>query len=333
MADILSQEEIDALLNALSTGELSVEEIKREEEEKKIREYDFRRPSKFSKEQIRVFDMVHENFARSLSNYLSGKLRTFVNINIASIDQITFGEFLRSIPSPSFIVVFSAPEFHGNTILEINPEIVYTIVDRLLGGPGSTGNLKRPPTDIEMSVMRKEVNVVLNLLSSAWEHVFSFNPAVESVETNAQFVQIAPQSEMSLLVTFFVSVGNVEAFMNVCWLSSTLEPFAERLSTQAWFVKKGEISEEEKKKLRENLETVQVELVAELGRSVLTLRELLTLEVGDVIRLNTKKDEDVTIRVQGKPRFLGRLGKFRGYNAVRVRKLIHPDELEKEGWE
>jgi len=333
MADILSQEEIDALLNALSSGELSVEEIKKEEEEKKIKEYDFRRPSKFSKEQIRVFDMVHENFARSLSNYLSGKLRTFVNVNIASVDQITFGEFLRSVPSPSFIVVFSASELHGNTILEINPEIVYTIVDRLLGGPGTSGRLNRSPTDIEMSVMKREVNVILNLLSGAWEHIFSFTPTIESIETNAQFVQIAPQSEMSLLVTLFVSVGNVEAFMNVCWLSSTLEPFAERLSTQAWFVKKGEVKAEERRKLEESLESVRVELVAELGRSTLTLRDFLNLEEGDVIRLDTKRDEDIVVRIQGKPRFFGRMGKFKGYKAVKVNRVIRPEDLEKEGWQ
>ncbi|MCD6462554.1 MAG: flagellar motor switch protein FliM [Thermotogae bacterium] len=332
MADVLSQEEIDALLNALSKGELSVEEIKEREEKEKIKVYDFRRPSKFSKEQIRTFDMVHENFGRALSTYLSGRLRTFVNVSIASIDQITYGEFLRSIPSPTFIVVFSAPEFTGNTILEINPEIIYTIVDRLLGGPGIPGNINRAPTEIEMNVMRREVQVILNLLSNAWENIIKFTPAVESIETNSQFVQVAPQSEMSLLVTMLVSIGQIEAFLNICWLSSTLEPFSERLSTQTWFVsKKTGRSEDTRRLLEESIKAVKVEVAAELGRSQITLREFLTLDVGDIIRLNSRVGDDALIRVQGKPRFYGKPGKYRGKKAIRITGVIAPETVEEEG--
>ncbi len=327
MSDVLSQDEIDKLLQALKSGELSVEEIKREE--KRVKLYDFRRPSKFSKEHVRVFDMIHENFARSVSTYLSGRVRTFVSINLASIDQITYEEFIRSLPAPAFIVVFSAPEFVGSAILEMNLELFYTILDLILGGPGTT-NVKRPPTEIEISIMRKEVMNILANLAQAWGDVYAFSPTIESIENNPQFVQIAPPSEMILLISLFLTIGKTEGFMNVCWPSSLMEPLMDRLSSRNWFkvAKKEEASEKLQKDLVENLGQMNVAINAVLGEAILTVREILELEVGDVIRLKSHKDEDITLQVQGKTKFLARPGTYKGYRAVKITKVVEPEVEE-----
>lgn len=327
MSDILSQDEIDRLLQALRSGELSAEEIKREE--KKVKVYDFRRPSKFSKEHIRVFDMIHENFARSVSTYLSGRVRTFVSINLASIDQITYEEFIRSLPSPAFIVVFSAPEFAGSAIFEMNLELFYAILDLILGGPGIS-NVKRPPSEIEISIMRKELMNILANLAQVWSDIFSFSPTIESIENNPQFVQIAPSNEMILLVSLFLTIGKTEGFMNICWPSSLMEPFMDRLSSRNWFkvARKEQISEKLQKDLLTNLNQMNISLNAVLGEAVLTVREVLELEVGDVIRLKSHKDEDIVVNVQGKPKFLARPGIYKGYRAVKITKIIEPEVEE-----
>lgn len=327
MSDVLSQDEIDKLLQALKSGELSAEEIKREE--KKVKPYDFKRPSKFSKEHVRVFDMIHENFARAVSTYLSGRVRTFVSINLASIDQITYEEFIRSLPAPALIVVFSAPEFVGSAILEMNLELFYTILDLILGGPG-VPNIKRPPSEIEISIMRKELMNILANLSQAWSDIFGFSPTIESIENNPQFVQIAPPSEMVLLVSLFLTVGKTEGFMNICWPSSLMEPFMDRLSSRNWFkvVKKEQASEKIQQDLLNNLNQMKIVLSAVLGEAVLTVREILELEVGDVIRLKSHKDEDITVHVQGKVKFLARPGNYKGYKAVKITKIVEPEVKE-----
>ncbi|MEJ5229542.1 MAG: flagellar motor switch protein FliM [Pseudothermotoga sp.] len=329
MADVLSQEEIDRLLQAVSTGEVSIEEIKKEET-KKVKPYDFRRPSKFSKEHIRVFDMIHENFARSVSTYLSGRVRTFTNINLASIDQISYEEFVRSLPTPSFIVIFTAPEFVGNAILEMNLEIFYTILDLILGGPGIP-HVKRTPSDIEVSIMRKEVLNILTNLAQAWNEVYHFVPSIESIENNPQFVQIAPPNEMVLLVSLFITIGKTEGFLNICWPSSLTEPFMDRLTSRSWFTMKREkLSEKMLEDLKQNIRTMNVKLSAILGESVLTVKEVLDLEVGDVIRLKTHKDDEITVEVHGKPKFMAQPGVFKGHKAVKVTRILKPEVEEDE---
>lgn len=329
MTDVLSQEEIDRLLQAVSSGEVSIEEIKKEEE-KKVKPYDFRRPSKFSKEHIRVFDMIHENFARSVSTYLSGRVRTFTNINLASIDQISYEEFIRSLPIPSFIVVFTAPEFVGNAIIEMNLEIFYTILDLILGGPGIP-HVKRTPSDIETSIMRKEVINILTNLSQAWSEVYHFVPSIESIENNPQFVQIAPPNEMVLLVSLFVTVGKTEGFLNVCWPSSLTEPFIDRLTSKSWFIAKREqVSEKMIQDLRQNIKTMNVALSAILGETVLTVKEILDLEVGDVIRLRTHRDGEIAIEVHGKPKFMAQPGVFKGHKAAKITRILKPEVEEDE---
>ncbi|QTA38760.1 flagellar motor switch protein FliM [Thermosipho ferrireducens] len=329
MSDVLSQEEIDRLLQAVSEGEVSLEEVKKEEEAKKIRTYDFLRPRKFSKEQERTLQMIHENFSRGLSTYLSGRLRSFVAVNLVGIDQMTYDEFLKSIKNPSYIVIFSAREFTGSAIMDIGLEIFYGMLEILLGGPGANvSEISRPPTDTETAIMRKEVVNILTTLSQAWSNVHPFVPVIEAIETNPQFVQIVASNEMVLVITFFINIGRIEGYINLCWPSSLIEPFAEKLTTQSWFKTKQTLAtEEDIKSLRENLARTIVELSAVIGKTQLSLWEILNLEKGDVIRLNTHKNEPFKITLNGKTKFKGLPGTFKGRYAVKITEVINEEEI------
>ncbi|ABR31147.1 flagellar motor switch protein FliM [Thermosipho melanesiensis] len=329
MSDVLSQEEIDRLLQAVNQGEVSIEQVKKEEEEKKVRTYDFLRPRKFSKEQERTLQMLHENFARTLSTYFSGRLRSFVAVNLVGIDQMTYDEFIKSIKNPSFITIFSAKEFVGSAVLDIDLAIFYGILEILLGGPGSMTEINRPPTETEIEVMRKEVVNILTNLSQAWTTVYSFVPVIEAIETNPQFVQVVALNEMVLVITFFVNIGNVEGYVNICWPSSLIEPIGEKLTTQSWFkTKQKVVSEEDMKALKENLARTIVELSATIGETNLTLWDILNLEVGDVIRLNTFKEDPLKIKLNGKDKFLGAPGVFKGKYAVKILEVFDEEEIK-----
>lgn len=324
MPEVLDQSEIDSLLQALETGELSAEQVKNEEEEKKIKIYDFARPSKFSKEQLRTLEMIHENFARGVSNYLSGRMRTFVEITNASIDQITYEEFMRSITPPTFLGVFTAPELHGNALVELNLKIVFAMIDRLLGGIGGVYQKFRALTDIESTLAKSELIRILSTLKEAWNDIYPFTPELVTIENNPQFVQIIPPNEMVVMVTLDVKLGEAEGFMNLCWPSSLLESFASKLYAESYF-KEGTqgVSEEEEKRLRELLEESILNLSVSIGEVKLTLEELLDLDEGDVIMLDRHVDDLVDLYVNGKKKFKCIPGKHKGFKAV---KIVEPVE-------
>lgn len=321
MSDVLSQEEINQLVEALLRGELKEEDLKKQEEKRKIKPYDFKRPSKFSKEQIRTFQMIHENFGRALSTYLSGRLRTFVNVEI-SLDQITYEEFIRSVMIPSFIVVFSGDVFEGSAIFEMRLDLFFTVLDILMGGPGENPP-NRSPTDTEINIMRREVLNILTLLAQAWADFQYFIPSIENIETNPQFVQIVPPNEIVLLVTASVSWGDFTSFVNICWPFPVLEPYLEKLANRFWMMgRKTEKLVEKQEELTEAVKKTVVTLQAVLGETTLTLEEVLQLRVGDVLRLNTHVSEEIEITVEGKKKFMGVPGKYKGSYAVKVTRLV-----------
>lgn len=323
MADTLSQSEIDSLLSAITTGEVDAEEIRKEESQAKVKVYDFRRPMKFSKDQIRNFQMIHENFARSLSNYLSARLRFFVDVTLGPIDQITYGEFVKSLSNPTFITIFSSSNLQGSAVMEVNQPIIFAMIDRILGGPGNPLSKMRPLTEIELNITRREVTHFLSALREAWSSVMSFHPEVEAIESNPQFVNIAPPNEMTLLVTMEVSIGNVEGFMNVCWPTSVIEPFTEQMTNQLWF---SNIGKKDKTKVRDQLERglkrTGFPISAVLGNTQLTLAELLFLQEGDVVRLQQHRDDPVTVFVGQHSKFEAVPGHYRTRRAVRISGLI-----------
>ncbi len=319
MADTLSQEEIDSLLRAVTKGEVSVEEIKKEEEKAKVKSYDFRRPMKFSKDHTRTFQMIHENFARSLSTYLSGRLRFFVDVSLGPIEQITYGEFLKSVSNPTYMAIFTGSSLNGSAILEINQTIIFGMIDRILGGAGMSMTKSRSLTEIETNIVRRETMRFLTLLRDAWMNVMDFIPEIENIESNPQFVQIAPINDMTLLITMEIMIGTIEGFMNICIPTSVVEPFTEKITNQFWFSSSEKKEKEElTPKIARNLQSTPITLQAVLGKTRLSVGELLYLQKGDVLRLDQYHDQEITIAIGDSPKFKGVPGNHRGKKAVKV---------------
>ncbi|NLZ93476.1 MAG: flagellar motor switch protein FliM [Firmicutes bacterium] len=322
MKDVLSQAEIDSLIQALSTGQLDESEKKAEDA---VRRYDFKRPNKFSKEQTRTLLNIHENFARILSNFLTAYLRTNIQIKLESVSQLTFEEFIFSLPTPTLMTIFSVGEEMGSAMLETNPQFVFPIIDLLFGGKGEMPAKTRELTEIELTVMRRILSKILENLRYAWEDVFELMPQIENMDTNPQFNQMIASSETVALMTFSTVVGNAKGLLNLCFPYLTLEPVMPKLTAQHWFasVRTGE---EDKKMMAASLEPVTVTATAVLGEAVVSVEEFLKFEVGDVIILNQKISQPMVLQVEGVPLFAVQAGTLKGQRAVQCLKEEQPNE-------
>lgn len=331
MADILSQSEIDTLLNALQTGEIDAETIKEEQNKKKIRVYDFRRPDKFSKEQLNTIEVISENFSRMLSTYFSGQLRTRIHIKIASVQQITYDEFTKSIPNPSILNIFDIFPLEGKAILEINPHLAFFIIDRLFGGPGASNVKHRPLTEIEQLVMIKTVKKILGFFKDAWSNLTDLDPEFDSLETNPNFVQIVSPTEMVVLITLNLELGNEEGFVNICLPCLMLEPIANKLNARFWYsttTKEQTVANVDT--LKNKIEKARVPVAARLGKTMISVKELLDLQRGDVISLDKLVDSEVDLIVGSKPKFKGQIGISGSKLAVQINRLVPAEEGDEE---
>lgn len=330
MSEILSQTEIDALLSALQSGEVDVEAIKHEENMKKIRNYDFRRPNKFSKDQLNTIEVIYENFCRLLTTFLSGTLRNRVIAKVASVDQVTYDEFVRSIPNPTILNVFSMEPLEGKGILELNPIIGFSMIDRLLGGPG-LGTLKgRTLTEIERSVTERTVEKILFFFGDAWKSLLEIETVLESIEINPQFTQIVSPREMVVIIAIEIKIGDTEGFINICLPCLMLEPIAMKLNTKFWFASSTRHTPEDKSEyVKRVIKKTFLPLSVSLEKNSITVRELLGLQVGDVIELEHKKNQDVEIYVGPHLKYYGAPG-LMGNNkmAVRINKLYQEEGSE-----
>jgi flagellar motor switch protein FliM len=323
-ADVLSQSEIDELLSALSTGVVSAEDMKIEQTQRKVKVYDFKRPDKFSKDQIRTLYMLHENFARLLNTYLAAHLRSFVNINVASVDQLTYEEFIRSLPNPSVISIFQMRPLKGSVLLELNPNIVFAIIDRLFGGPGAAPAKPRPLTDIEEVIVKRVLAKTLESFTDAWKQVIALEPRMDAIETNPQFTQIVPPNDMVVIITLQTKIGQAEGLLNICIPYLVLEPIMSKLSTTYWVASSmaKQATDEGISALQRKLEQTLIPLVVELGTIGVNVHELLGLTPGDVLQLETRMDEDLKITVGSNEKFRCKPGISGKKLAVQITEII-----------
>jgi flagellar motor switch protein FliM len=333
MTEVLSQDEIDQLLTAISSGDMETEEIHQPADQRKIKIYDFKRPDKFSKEQIRTVSIMHETFARLTTTALSANLRSLVQVHVASVDQLTYEEFIRSIPNPTTLAVINMDPLKGSAILEIDPAITFSIIDRLFGGVGEGAKVTRDLTEIEQSVMEGIIVRILGNMREAWSQVIDLRPRLGQIETNPQFAQIVPPTEMVVLVTLETKLGEVEGMMNFCIPYLTIEPIISKLSAQYWYssVRRGTTTEN-LNILRERLSTIAVTIVAEIGRMDLTVRDVLSLRAGDVVRLaDVRTSDPMGLRIGDRKKFLCKPGQVGNKMAVQIiRKLEDIDQEEFE---
>jgi flagellar motor switch protein FliM len=327
VAEVLSQAEIDVLLAALSNGSVSVEHIKQEEEEKRIRVYDFKRPNRFSKEQIRTLSMLHDNFARLLSTFLSAQLRAPARISLLSVQEMTYDEFIRSVPNPTLMAITTLKQLGGQMVVEMNPTLAFALIERLFGGKATPGAGLRPLTDIELAVLERILVRLLAVLDEAWSHVSSLKPELDRLETNPQFVQIISPSEMVALVSIKVEVDAAEGLLNLCFPYLVFKPVAAKLSAHHWFsaMEQG-VSGGGKEVLSRSLARTDVPVVALLGRAGITVRELLNLQVGDVIELENRAGDEIQVLVGSRPKFLARPGQVGRHLGVQITARYKGDE-------
>ncbi|MBD2845279.1 flagellar motor switch protein FliM [Paenibacillus sp. IB182496] len=328
MVDVLSQNEIDALLAALSSGEMDAEELKKEETQKKIRAYDFKRAVRFSKDHIRSLTRIHENFARFLTTYFSAQLRTFVQINVVQVEQLPYDEFIRSIPKMTILNIFEAEPLEGRMVLEVHPNVAYAMLDRMLGGQGNAPSKINALTEIETTVMERIFSRAFDSLQEAWKTVIDISPRLEGMETNPQFMQIVSPNETIALISLSTKIGETTGMINLCIPHVVIEPIMSRLSVHHWFVSQKKTRAPEEIEILENrVSKAKLPLVAELGTSSLTIREFLGLNIGDVISLNKQVDHGLKIRVGDRLKFIGSPG------SVKDRMAVQIDEIVSEGAE
>jgi flagellar motor switch protein FliM len=331
-SEVLTQAEIDALLSAISTGVVSAEEMKNEQKQHRVKVYDFKRPDKFSKDQIRTLYMLHENFARLLNTYLAAHLRTIVHIDVVSVDQLTYEEFIRSLPNPSVISIFQMRPLKGTAILELNPNIVFSIIDRLFGGPGLPPPKARALTDIEEAIIRRVIGKTMESFQEAWKQVISIEPKLEVIETNPQFTQIVPPNDMVVIITLQTKIGQAEGLINICIPYLVIEPIMSKLTTTYWVASSvaKQSSLESITSVQRKLEKTLIPVVVELGRVSITVRELLDIAVGDVLQLETSVDSELNVMIGQREKFSCKPGLSGKRLAVQITGSIAKGDDENE---
>jgi len=333
MADILSQEEVDALLSAVTEGELPLGAGPEGEPAytavgagaPHVSRYDFKRPDRVSKEQFRGLQTLADLFARDLSTSLSVYLRANTRVFVTSIDQLTYDEFILSIANPTCFNVLDCSPLEGNAVLELSPQLVFPIIERLLGGRGVPLEKPRELTEIEKRIILKIINIVLTTLGKTWSHMADFRFTVVAQESDPQIVQIVTGSEIVILVGFEIHVGDISGTMNLCLPVVVMEPVMDRIGSEFTF-SGGRVHQSEgaRRRIQEVLSQVPVTVTAYLGGSHISVRELLALRRGDTLRLdnNVGDQERIIVSVNGQAKYYAKIGRLGAKEALQIVSAI-----------
>ena len=326
MSKILSQEEIDALLDSVSKTK-SYEQIEKVRE-RSVHLYDFKHPDRVSKEQLRTLRTIHDGFARTFSTYLSTILRTMVDINLLSIDQVSYSEYMMALSEPSCIYILKSDTLQSRSILEVNPQLSLLIVDRLLGGTGKTlSNEMREITVIEQNIMRKIIDRALEILNDVWHHIIPIKLSYDGFESNPQFVQIAPASEVAVIIFFEILIRDLTYPLNICFPYFVLEPVMPKLTGQTWLAQTSRKAPEDSKNIiRERLTYTKIPVSVHLGNKNITLRQLVNMKIGDIITLDTKTTDSLKILTKDKVKLFAKPGNLGKKRAVKVIDIVRPEE-------
>ena len=326
MGDVLSQNEIDNLLQALSSGELDAEEIK-DSDEKQIKNYDFARPAKFSKEHLRTLEIIFEHYGRLLSTNLPVYLRKAIQVEVMNSEAVSYSEFSNALSNPVLLGIINFAPLKGNIILEIASNLGYAMVDRMLGGEGEPLEKTREFSEIELLIIERILTVCVNLLHEPWENVVDIHTRLERIETNSQFAQIISPSEMIAIVTINIKIGDVEGLMNVCLPYLTLEDIMDKLNTKYWY---STMQDKDEQQYVDAIETLiskaPIPMKAVLGNSTISVSDFSGLQVGDIIRLDTKVNQELDVFVGNIKKFTALPGSSGDKYAVRITSVIREEQ-------
>lgn len=324
MSKILTQEEIDSLLRNVASGETL--EPTATSSDRPIHLYDFKHPDRISKDQQRALRTIHDGFARAFGTYLSGTLRTLVDINLLSIDQAAYSEYMLSLSVPSCLYIVSSHQLKGSLILEVSPQFSLLVVDRLLGGLGTRQETLRELTIIEQTILRRVIESCLAALCDAWRSVQPMSLYVESYEANPQFVQIAPASESAVVISCEIVIRDFTYPMNLCFPYFVLEPLLVNLSTGWANLTSKKIKPEEKNELVDRIRLSKLPVRAQLGSTMINMRDYLSLKIGDVMMLDQRVDDPVKVWVDKKVKFWAEPGNAKFHQAIRITRVISDQE-------
>jgi len=339
--EVLSQQEVETLLRSMATQEQAGEpppapsptELvgtrRRIGAREKVTPYDFKRPERVGKEQMRALQTLHEGFGRNFAAGLSAMLRSMVEVKLTSVDQLTYSEFIFSLENPTCFNLLKAPPLEGNVILDINPAILYPIIDRLLGGGRESSPMsRRPLTEIELLLVKRVTNLFLRELQRAWANVIDLQPEVERVESNPQLVQIVPPNEVVVVVSFELTLGDVRGMINLCIPYNALERISNKLTANSWVAYgRREPTPETIGQLGHNVRTAPVQLRVRLAKTRITARELIALRVGDIITTDKDVHSPLVVAVEGVPKFWATPGVFKGRKAIRIVEQVADPSL------
>ena len=326
MGEVLSQSEIDNLLAALSTGELDVEQMQ-EASERQVKDYDFKRPAKFSKEHLRTLEIIYEHYGRLISTNLPVYLRKNVQVSVTSSEAVTFSEFTNALANPVILGIVDFQPLNGNIIVELASNLGFAMIDRMLGGQGVPLDKTRDFSEIEMTILEKIMVICMQLMREPWKNVIDINPVMERIETNAQFAQVIAPSDMIAIITMNVKIGDVEGLMNICLPYFVLEDVMDKLNTKYWF---STMQKEDAENYEEHIESlikrIDIPVKAVLGKSQVSVNDFINLQVGDIIRLNTDVESEMEVYVGNIKKFTALPGSSKDKYAVRVTTVIREEE-------
>ncbi len=324
MANVLSQSEIDELLNAMNSGQDTGPVVEEKEETTECRVYDFRVANKFSKEQMKTLKIIFDSYANFLSNNITSTLRSVCDINVVSVEEQKFGEFNNSIPSPTIIGVVDAEPFDSSMIVTVSSTLSYAMISRIFGGEASYINVDKNFTEIEIVIMKNLFKQITSNLKTAWSKIVEISPMLQRIETTSQFTQITALNEPVALISMNVKIDEVDDMMYVCIPHVALQSVIKKLNTTAWTLGSGPkiVHQSKKELLEKDISDTECELNVALNDTTATFSEIYNLRVGDVICTNHNINDYITIYMEGTPKFKGVVGIAANKKVIQIAKII-----------
>ena len=323
MSEILSQDEIDKLLKSFSTGDTAGLEME-VPGTKRVVNYDFANPPKFNNEQLRALRAIFDNYSRLISSFMSAYLRTTVQVEVVNAEQLIFREFSNALFNPVILGIVDFHPLNGSIILELSSNIGYSIIDRILGGPGLSLKRIRDFSEIEKILLERTIVHLLSYLPESWANVTEIKPSLERLETNAQFAQVIAPTEVGALITLNIKLGVTEGRLSFVIPQTVVEPVMEHLNTRSWYVRKRSTEGQEvyREQIELQLEKANIPVSAVVGRTFITVNDFINLQVGDIIPLDSYITSDLDVMVGNLLKFQAKPGVSRGKNAIQITSVF-----------
>lgn len=325
MSEVLSQNQIDDLLNSLQSGDIAYSELESGGSDKKVRPYDFKIPKKFNKEQLKTLSIIYENYGRVLSSFLSGTLRNYCEVEVETIEEQRYFEYSNALSENILMGVIEMLPLQGSSMITMSQSIAFAIVDRLLGGQGENYEVDRDYTDIEVTLLQRVIRDMSFLLKDAWSNVYEIKPNFLRLENNTRQSQLVSPNETVVIIVLKVKIKDVEGDVSFCMPYEILEPVLEHLNTRYWFTARRSSDEERisgRKALVNKVNSIPLELKVILGKTKVSLKDIMNLQVGDVITLDQPINGKAEVKSNNREWFRGTVGMLNNHIAVKIDQVL-----------